>query len=43
LATYPIVQIKMEAATANVTASVPTPRDPTYPTAITLTGPITFQ
>jgi hypothetical protein len=37
------VQIKMEAATANVTASVPTPRDPTYPTAITLTGPITFQ
>jgi hypothetical protein len=43
LATYPIVQIKLEAATANVTASVTTPRDPTYPTAITLTGPITFQ
>jgi hypothetical protein len=43
LASYPIVQIKLEAATANVTASVPTPRDPTYPTAITLTGPITFQ
>jgi hypothetical protein len=43
LATYPIVQIKVEAATANVTASVTTPSDPTYPTAITLTGPITFQ
>lgn len=43
LATYPIVQMKFEAATANTSASTTTPSDPSYPTAITLTGPITFQ
>jgi len=43
LATYPIVQMKFEAATANTSASETTPTDPSYTTAITLGGAITFQ
>jgi hypothetical protein len=43
LATYPIVQMKFEAATANTSASTTAPTDPSYPTAITLSGAITFQ
>jgi hypothetical protein len=43
LASYPIVQLKIEASSANTTASTTTPTDPSYPTAITLTGPVTFQ
>lgn len=43
LATYPIVQIKFDAASTNTSATTTTPTDPSYPTAITLTGAITFQ
>lgn len=43
LATYPVVQMKFEAATANTSVSTTSPTDPSYPTAITLSGPITFQ
>jgi hypothetical protein len=43
LAAYPIVQLGFDAANANTSASVTTPTNPSYPTAITLTGAITFQ
>lgn len=43
LANYPIVAMKFDAASANTSASVTTPTNPSYPTAITLTGAITFQ
>jgi len=43
LATYPIVQMKFDAAATNTSASTKTPTDPSYPTAITLGGAITFQ
>jgi len=43
LQTYPVVQIKFDAATTNTTASTTTPTDPSYPTALTLSGAITFQ
>lgn len=43
LATYPIVQMKFDAATTNTSASTTTPTNPSYPTAITLGGAITFQ
>jgi hypothetical protein len=43
LATYPIVKVKIEAAQTNTTVLSATAASPTYPTEITLTGPITFQ
>jgi hypothetical protein len=43
LSTYPIVKVKIEAAQTNTTVLSPSAASPTYPTEITLTGPITFQ
>ena len=43
LQAYPIVQMKFDAATTNTSASTTTPTNPSYPTAITLGGAITFQ
>jgi len=43
LANYPIVQVKFEAGQANTSASETTPTDPSYTTAITVGGAITFQ
>jgi len=43
LQTYPVVQIKFDAATTNTSASTTTPTNPSYPTALTLSGAITFQ
>jgi hypothetical protein len=37
------VQMKFEAATANTSVSTTSPTDPSYPTAITVSGAITFQ
>lgn len=43
LSAYPIIKLKIEAAAANVTVSDPTAATPTYPTVITLAGPVTIQ
>ncbi|HEY9028196.1 MAG TPA: hypothetical protein VIP05_28135 [Burkholderiaceae bacterium] len=43
LRTYPVVQMKFDAATTNTSASTTSPTDPSYPTALTLSGAITFQ
>jgi len=43
LLAYPIVQMKFEAATTNTSASTTSPTNPSYPTALTLSGAITFQ
>jgi len=40
---YPIVQVSFNADSMNVSVSSPPLDKPTYPTRITLTGPITFQ
>jgi hypothetical protein len=43
LATYPIVNIKFEAANTNVTVLSTTATSPTYPNVITLSGAVTVQ
>lgn len=44
LLTYPIVQVKFEAASANTSTSRSTdPANPSYPTELTLKGPVTVQ
>jgi hypothetical protein len=43
LSAYPIVKLKIEAASANTTVADMTFASPTYPTVITLAGPVTIQ